>query len=153
MLEFISNKDAYIGLMLYSIITICFIVLFYTIFFYKKIKNEKIEFGILFVMTILILYLIVSTFEPFKQTIVVEDSILKLNTDEYALYYTTNEYIVVSRETGLVTKTTDLDYMRYELCLNIEIYKYDVLHKLSNGFITISNEDTIAEVKCLYKEK
>lgn len=104
-------------------------------------------------MTILILYLIVSTFEPFKQTIVVEDSILKLNTDEYALYYTTNEYIVVSRETGLVTKTTDLDYMRYELCLNIEIYKYDVLHKLSNGFITIANEDTIAEVKCLYKEK
>lgn len=154
MLEINSTvNDPYIGLCLISIAMMIIIISFYGIFLHGRIKSKEIEFGVLLIMSVLILYLLSALISPLKEKTIIDESVVKLNIEDYVLYNIEDRYLAMDRVTGNIFDSTAVDYIRYELCYDVELYQYDVKHKLGNGFISFVNIDTISEVLCLNKEK
>lgn len=77
--------------------------------------------------------------------------VTKTNTlylDDYTLVKNDSKYLIISRQTGMVNEIGEDSYMRYELCYQIELVKFDYIKKLQGLIISVDAPGTGYRIDC-----
>lgn len=77
--------------------------------------------------------------------------VTKTNTlylDDYTLVKNDSRYLIISRQTGMVNEIGEDSYMRYELCYQIELVKFDYIKTLKGLIVSIDAPGTGYRIDC-----
>ena len=71
-----------------------------------------------------------------------------LYLDDYTLVKNNDKYFIISRQTGMVSDIDADNYMRYELCYQIELVEYEYIKKVKGMLVSVEASGVGYRIDC-----